>query len=107
MKKFELLKYLETLDDNAEICITDLEQNNNYEIKEVRTTDKDTSYADLAVDIPETKIKVIDISESIKDGDIIKIYSLQEFMNEINLAPEFMDFNLENVRFEIESVQNV
>lgn len=107
MKKFELLKYLETLDDNAEICITDLEQNNNYEIKEVRTTDKDTSYADLAVDIPETKIKVIDISESIKDGDVIKIYSLQEFMNEINLAPEFMDFNLENVRFEIESVQNV
>lgn len=106
MKKFELLKYLETLDDNAEICITDLEQNNNYEIKEVRTTDKDTSYADLAVDIPETKIKVIDISESIKDGDVIKIYSLQEFMNEINLAPEFMDFNLENVRFEIESVQN-
>lgn len=106
MKKIELLKYLETLDDNAEICITDLEQNNNYEIKEVRTTDKDTSYADLAVDIPETKIKVIDISESIKDGDVIKIYSLQEFMNEINLAPEFMDFNLENVRFEIESVQN-
>lgn len=104
MKKIELLKYLETLDDNAEICITDLEQNNNYEIKEVRTTDKDTSYADLAVDIPEIKIKVIDISESIKDGDVIKIYSLQEFMNEINLAPEFMDFNLEKVRFEIESV---
>lgn len=53
------MKNLETLDDNAEICITDLE------IKEVRTTDKDTSYADLAVDIPETRIKVIDISESI------------------------------------------
>ena len=66
MKKIKLLKHLETLDDNAKSVLQILEQNNNYEIKEVRTTDKDTSYADLAVDIPEIKIKVIDISESIK-----------------------------------------
>ena len=39
---------------------------------------------------------------TLKSQTKIAVYSLPKFIEEINLASEFMDFDLENVRFEIE-----
>ena len=47
------------------------------------------------------KIGVFDISDSIKDGRKIKEYNFPDFIEQMNLAPEFQDFNIETVRFEI------
>lgn len=51
MTKAELLELLKDLDDNAEITVIDNEQNYAWQITEVRTTDGDTSYADVVIDV--------------------------------------------------------
>ena len=54
------------------------------------------------MDYEKIKIAVYDITDDVKSQIKIAVYSLPKFIEEINLAPEFMDFDLENVRFEIE-----
>lgn len=56
MTKAELIKLLENLNDNAIISITDAEQNNCYDISEVRICEDKTSeyynkYADIVVEL--------------------------------------------------------
>ena len=54
MTKAELLELLKDLDDNAEICVVDENQDNTFSITEVRTCEDNTSeykgkYADLVI----------------------------------------------------------
>ena len=56
MKKAELLEKLARLDDDADITIIDTEQNNAWDIIEVRTCEDNASeyknkYADLVINI--------------------------------------------------------
>jgi len=51
----------------------------------------------------DIKIAVYDITDDVHSQIKIAVYPLPKFIEEINLAPEFMDFDLENVRFEIET----
>ena len=50
MTKAELLELLQDLDDDAEITVVDNEQEFAWDIIEVRTTDGDSSYADIVID---------------------------------------------------------
>ena len=49
MTKANLIKSLQGLDDQAEILIVDSEQEHAWNIIEVRTTDGNTTYADLVI----------------------------------------------------------
>ena len=51
MTKADLIYLLRDLDDNAEICVTDEEQELCYNITEVRTTDGMKSYADIVIGV--------------------------------------------------------
>ena len=58
------------------------------------------------MDLNNIKIEVFDISDSIENGIKLKEYSLPEFINEINLAFEFQEFDIETVRFQIKKEVN-
>ena len=52
----ELIDYLKTVDENAEISIVDVDQNNQYDIVDIRTCEDKTSehylkYVDLVIKI--------------------------------------------------------
>lgn len=56
MKAKELKELLSTIKDDAEICIVDNDQNNTWEITEVRTCEDNASeykgtYADIVINI--------------------------------------------------------